>query len=270
MFLTLEKKANTLNYLVLGIEDHNDYEANTMITIPINFSKFHNLIMLKYKFYWPRFEHQIQTSCYQNLRTLHVNYIHISTIICVIKNCKGHLRKILVDEYDKRDNNYQESLLLIRTVYEYCPLVEYLSLAFPKSTNHFVELEKLLKTCLKLNSLLLKIACSYHDEKSLEEARLETGEELSNLLIKSTPDNLREIRLGEMVSHTYGVKFSLETLDALLDNWRGRSIITSDESYKKEEYMEIINKYMDDGVIKKFKCVKPWEVHFHNDLSIKD
>ncbi|CAG8719297.1 11257_t:CDS:1, partial [Funneliformis mosseae] len=45
---------------------------------------------------------------------------------------------------------------------------------------------------------------------------LEIGEELSRLLIKSASDNLREIRLGEMVAHCYGVKFSLETLDAFL------------------------------------------------------
>ncbi|CAG8590436.1 15830_t:CDS:1 [Funneliformis mosseae] len=253
IFLTLGKKANTLNYLVTYFEDYTDCESNLPTpTIPINFSKFHNLKLLKIYNYYLRFENQIQSSCYKNLRTLQVNYIQISTTICVIKNCEGHLRKILVNSYDKSDNYYEESLLLIRTVYEYCPLVEYLSLSFPKSTIHFVEFEKLLKACLNLKSLLLKINCYYHDAKSREKASLEIGKELSRILIKSAPDNLREIRLTD----TNKIKFSLETLDAFLDNWRGRtplSIIISDPLYKKEEYMEILNKYMDDGVIKEFK-----------------
>jgi len=46
-------------------------------------------------------------------------------------------------------------------------------------------------------------------------------------------------------------------LESLLENWRGRtalSIITSDLDYEKGEYMEIINKCKNDGVIKDFKC----------------
>ncbi|CAG8458423.1 6644_t:CDS:2 [Funneliformis mosseae] len=68
-------------------------------------------------------------------------------------------------------------------------------------------------------------------------SKLESGEELSRVLIKSAPDNLREIRLVEMVSHRYGITFSLETLDAFLDNWR-----------------ENLN------------VVKPWEVLFGGDV----
>ena len=52
-------------------------------------------------------------------------------------------------------------------------------------------------------------------------------------------------------------KFSLKTLESLLESWRNRSvlsIITSDPDYNKEEYLEIINKYKNDGVIKDFKC----------------
>ncbi|CAG8565747.1 5489_t:CDS:1 [Funneliformis mosseae] len=259
IFLTLEKKANTLNYLVTNFEDYNIYEGESRPEpppIPINFSKFHNLKMLKIKMYYLEFENQIQNSCYQNLRTLHVNYIPISSTICVIKSRKGHLREILVDGYDTEDNYDQDSLLLIRTVYEYCPLVEYLSLAFLISTIHFAEFEKLLKTCLKLKALLIRIDCYYHGVKSKEEASLEIGEELSRLLIKSAPVNLREIRLWKY-SSSCGIKFSLETLDAFLGDWRGRtplSIFTSDSSYKKEEYIKIINKHIDDGVIKEFKC----------------
>ncbi len=50
----------------------------------------------------------------------------------------------------------------------------------------------------------------------------------------------------------------MKILESLLENWIGRtalSIITSDSDYEKGEYMEIINKYKNDGVIKDFKCI---------------
>ncbi len=89
--------------------------------------------------------------------------------------------------------------------------------------------------------------------KSDEEKLLSYGEKLSKALIEFASNNLRIIKFSK-----YDFKFSLKTLEFLLENWRGRtvlSIITSDFDYKKEEYMKIINKYKNDGVIKDFKCI---------------
>jgi len=88
--------------------------------------------------------------------------------------------------------------------------------------------------------------------KSYEEKLLQYGEKLSKALIEFAP-NLRIIKFSG-----YDFKFSLKTLEFLLENWKGQtaiSIITSDPVYEKEEYMKIINKYKNDGVIKDFKCI---------------
>ena len=85
-----------------------------------------------------------------------------------------------------------------------------------------------------------------------EEKLLGYGEKLSKALIEFAPKNLRTIKFSK--NH---FKFSLKTLESLLESWRDRtvlSIITSDLDYEKEEYVEIINKYKNDGVIKDFKC----------------
>src|SRR3989337_3693007 len=91
-----------------------------------------------------------------------------------------------------------------------------------------------------------------HMDEINEEKLLGYGEKFSKALIEFAPKNLRTIEFSE-----YDFKFSLKTLESLLEGWRGRtalSVITSDQVYEKEEYMEIINKYKNDGVIIDFKC----------------
>ena len=84
-----------------------------------------------------------------------------------------------------------------------------------------------------------------------EKEKLEYGEKLSKALIDFAPKKLRAIWFSE-----FDFKFSLKTLETLLENWRSHtslSIFTSDLDYGREEYMEIINKYKNDEVIKDFK-----------------
>jgi hypothetical protein len=71
------------------------------------------------------------------------------------------------------------------------------------------------------------------------------------LLIRSAPTNLKEIRF------LYDVEFSLEVLEEFFENWRGRpaiTILTCRFIYKEENYVKLINKYKNNGVIKDFRC----------------
>ncbi|CAG8518370.1 12731_t:CDS:1 [Funneliformis mosseae] len=210
------------------------------------------------KFPYDEFENQLKSSSYQNLETIHVDCIQSSTMTRVIQTNGGHLRKILVNEYDVLcDTYFKDSLNLICTIYETCPLIEYLSISFSKTTVHFAEFENLLKACQKLKGLLIVINEVMRDElKSVEEENFESGERLARVLIKSAPVNLTEIRIGESFPY-FGFKFSLEALDAFFDNWRGRkalSMFTCDPVYNSADYKEIINKYLGEGVVKKFIC----------------
>src|SRR5437016_576546 len=100
-----------------------------------------------------------------------------------------------------------------------------------------------------LKSLLLVIFYTYtiYERKTDEEI----GEELSKVLIRSAPTNLKELRFFN------DFKFSLESLEKFLEEWRGRpalSILTPNSIYKGEDYIKLINKYKNDGVIKYFRC----------------
>ncbi|GET04891.1 hypothetical protein GLOIN_2v1791318 [Rhizophagus clarus] len=90
---------------------------------------------------------------------------------------------------------------------------------------HLIELENLLKFCKNLKSLLLNIGVLVSYERILK-----SGTELLKILVRSAPASLTEIR------------------PAL-------SILTIDSTYMKEDYIKLINKYKNDGVIKDFKYV---------------
>jgi hypothetical protein len=105
-----------------------------------------------------------------------------------------------------------------------------------------------------LKSLLLNTS-------SIEEESLENGEEILNILIRSAPTNLREIRFFS------DLQFSLEVLEEFLENWEGHAltILTTDTIYEEEDYKELINKYKNDGVIKDFRCessINVENIHF--------
>jgi hypothetical protein len=181
------------------------------------------------------------TSVFHDLEIINIDYITIEAAVCIIENSGGNLREILLSSrrpYDKSD-----FLILIRKIYENCPLVEYLSLEFPPSTENSTEFKKLLKVCQNLKSLSLIVDKKYKN-----------GKDLLEILVEYAPINLREIRF--QIS-----EFSLETLETFLEKWKGRpalSMLTSDftytnNTYNKYDYMNLINKYKSVGVINDFR-----------------
>ena len=202
--------------------------------------------MKLYPVFSPEYENQLRKSTYPNLEVFQsgkFSLVNTSTITHIIKHSGGHLRKILINDYDTQEQNFDEECInLIRAIYENCPLVEHLSLILPLSDEHLFEFEKLLKACQKLKVLFLLLLDV--DEKK--------EDFVLKLLSRSAPTNLREI------GFFYYFIFSLEALEEFLESWRGRptlSILTYyyNDNYKEEGYTKIINKYKDDGVIKDLK-----------------
>ncbi len=271
-FLALEKKADTLNHLVISFYQYDNFFSYIPRPEPMNLSKFHKLKTLKINAPAFEFDDQLRKSVYQNLEVFQTNdYIDYSTVNSIIKNSGGHLRKILIkgngfDDYYWRDDD-GDYPNFSRTIYENCRLIEYLPLVFLSS--NFVEFEILLKTCQKLKVLsIFMIHMGEENKLKLDEEKLlEYGEKLSKALIEFASNNLRKIKFSQ-----YDFKLSSKTLEFLLENWRGRnvlSIITSDLDYEKEEYVNVINKYKNDGVVKDFRC----EIHsddylFDNEMMI--
>jgi hypothetical protein len=180
-------------------------------------------------------------TAFRNLEILELDLIDIYQATCIIKN-SFYLRELRIDEY-YQDNDY-DTFNFIHAICENCFLIEHLSIpVFPLSENHFIEFEKLLKKCQKLRSL-------YFKETYCEIGRnTEYGDYLSNVITREASTSLRVIGIS------YDIRFSLKALETFFEKWKGRPEISiyMDEYYfyrSNESYMELINKYKIEGVIK--------------------
>ncbi|GET04877.1 hypothetical protein GLOIN_2v1764020 [Rhizophagus clarus] len=246
ILLALEKSANTITHLNIDLV----YKDRTLQKV---LPKFHKLKIIE-NLFWDNFsEEQLKMCVYHDLEIFKIDCFNLNAAFIIIENSGGHIKKILLkpyefDDYIDIDNLFDDSLILIRNVYKNCPSIEYLSLLFPPSKDHLNELEKLLKICQNLKSLLIVIAdCSCED---YSEKIFENGENLLKTLNNSSSPNIKEIRFcGDSL-------FSLEVLEEFLGKWKGcaLSILTSDYIYKEDDYNRLINKYKNNGVIKDFIC----------------
>ncbi|CAG8766250.1 16644_t:CDS:2, partial [Rhizophagus irregularis] len=102
-------------------------------------------------------------------------------------------------------------------------------------------IEKLLKICQNLKSLLLIIIDYACEDSTYEQKVLEYGEILLKILISSTLNNMKEIRFcGDF-------KFSLQALEEFLKKWEGNALSIITSNYIEEDYEELINKYKNNG-----------------------
>jgi hypothetical protein len=252
ILLALENSANVINHL-------NTYFVITSHTLQKVLPKLHKLKTLIAEF-GSFSEEQLKMCIYHDLEIFIIDYYELNAASIIIENSGGHLKKILLKPYEVGDyiNNFiDDSLILIRKIHKNCPSIEYLSLTFSPSREHFTELEILLSNCQNLKSLFLDIFDHAH-EKLTHENILEYGEKLLKILLSSTPIKLKEIRFcGDL-------EFSLEALEEFLEKWKGcaLSILTSDNNYEDDDYKNLINKYKSNEVIKDFR----YEPHINMDF----
>ncbi|CAB4442192.1 unnamed protein product [Rhizophagus irregularis] len=254
VFYALEKKADSLNYLRIYFQYVGGIDNTLLQEILPKLYKLKILIIDDYLFFGEVQLEKLKLQVYNELEVLSINSNRLNVISSIIENSGRRLKKILFKSYDITNREYynsfdESSLNFIRKIYENCPSIEYLSVAFSPSKEHFAEFEKLLKNCQNLKSLLIIINNIVTTNKTNEKF-LENGKILLEILIKSAPTNLKEIRFYD------DFEFSLENLEDFLEKWKGRpaiSIHTSDSIYEEENYEKLINKYKGDGIIKDFK-----------------
>jgi hypothetical protein len=261
ILLALAKKADSLNYLRMFIESNENYENTLLQRILPKLYKLRILIFEGYKLEFTEKQlEQLKMQVYHKLEILKLECNSLNVISGIIENSGRRLKKILFRPYaaiDADEGFVDSSLDLIRKIYVNCPYIEYLTITFPSSKEHFTEFEKLLKICQKIKSLLLAIIIER--DKITDERNWENGKELLKILIRSAPTNLKEIRFYD------DFKFSLKNLEEFLEKWRGRSVLsifTSDSIYEGENYKKLINKYKIEGVIKDFKHVRYHEINY--------
>ncbi|CAG8723240.1 20943_t:CDS:1, partial [Rhizophagus irregularis] len=244
ILFSLEKSANTIIHLNIFFE----FISRSS---PKVFPKFHKIKSLIANF--ESFDkEQLKKCVYRDLEIFMIDYGNLVAASIIIENSGGHLKKILLEPYEIEyfeDNFNEDSLTFIRNIPKFCPSIECLSLIFPPSNEHLAELEKLLKTCHNLKSLLLIMFYTDYEELTHEEI-LENGENLLKILISSTPINIREFRFcGDHF------EFPLGTLEKFLETWKGCaiSILTTEPIYEEGDYVKLIDKYKNNGVIKDFR-----------------
>ncbi|PKC68864.1 hypothetical protein RhiirA1_506090 [Rhizophagus irregularis] len=227
-------------------------------TLPKVLPKLHKLKTLIVTSFPSFNEEQLKMCVYRDLETLKINYYNLKAASIIIENSGGHLKKILLESYELGNdikNFIEDSLIFIRNIYKNCPSIEYLSLVFPPSKEHYAEIEELLKICQNLKKLLLVIFDQTFEESTYYEKVLKYGQDLLKILISSKSTNIKEIRF-------YGdFKFSLKALEEFLRKWEGCTlsiltssyILLSDYIYEEGDYKKLINKYKNNGVIKDFR-----------------
>ncbi|RIA84721.1 hypothetical protein C1645_831843 [Glomus cerebriforme] len=258
--LALKDKADILIHLKIFFKYIEGFDHTLLQEILPKFYKLKTLILKNDFTYFN--ENQFKMLVYHDIEILHIDYITINMPSYIIENSGGHLKEIILFEnceyYEDFGDNFNEvSLKFIQKICEHCPSIEYLTLAFAPTDEHFTEFKKLLKVCQKLKSLLLMIL--NFDENETTENFMENGAELLKALIRSAPTNLREIRFFD------DFKFSLDALEEFLKQWEGRpalSILTIDQIYRGEDYKRLINKFKNDGVIIDFRVVSGFEIYY--------
>ncbi|GES75936.1 hypothetical protein GLOIN_2v1764020 [Rhizophagus clarus] len=241
VLIALGKKANTINHLKLYFK----CDDNTLFKV---LPKLHNLKSLIINYLRYSNIEQLERCFYHDLEIFKIDHLDLKASSIIIENSGGQLKKILIEHDGYVHNFNKDSLIYIRKIHENCPLIEYLYLAITPTRKHLNELEKLLEVCQNLKSLLLIIR--YHVEA--EEEFFKNEEEILKILIRSKPTNLREIKFF----HEF--RCSLKALEEFFEKWNGHalSIVTSDYIHggNDQHFVELINKYKDNGVLKDFKC----------------
>ncbi|CAB4436655.1 unnamed protein product [Rhizophagus irregularis] len=248
ILFALEKNANNITHL-------NIYFMYISRTLQKVIPKFHKLKTLKTSFFNIS-EEQLKKCVYHDLEVFKIDHHNLKAASIIIENSGGHLKRISLEPYGGLlgyiDGFVENSLIFIRNIHKNCPSIEYLSLIFSPSNEHFSEIEKLLKSCQNLKSLLLIIIdYTIYEEPTYDQKILEYGEILLKILISSTLNNIKEIRFcGDF-------KFSLQALEEFLKKWEGNALSIITSNYIEEDYEELINKYKNNGVIKDFI----WDFH---------
>ncbi|CAB4404166.1 unnamed protein product [Rhizophagus irregularis] len=247
IFDILKNHANTLNYFAISLQfdySSGDYDYTFLLDTLLELQNLKLLVIRSPLFLdIADFNEKLEMVAYRDLEILEIDFIDIYQATYIIKNSL-HLRKLLIINFYDKDSFNDGSLNFIRTICEYCLLIEYLTIpVFPLLETHFIEFEKLLKKCQKLRSLNFEEG---YYEKGKE---LEFGDYLLNVLIREASTNLREIRI------TYDIKFSLKTLETFFEKWKGRpavSIYLKETSFYQNDnsYMKLFDKYKIEGVIK--------------------
>ncbi|GET02148.1 hypothetical protein GLOIN_2v1669044 [Rhizophagus clarus] len=162
----------------------------------------------------------------------------------LIEKTKGNILRLYVYTVEKFAENTE---MLIQAVSNNCPKIKFLRTYIePKG---FSDIKSLLLNCKKLEKLRLDgINCPLFDQNDGN-----IGDELLNILTKFSPDSLIDITISE------DWECSIDALTRFFESRRERTlydfnIIHQNLYYLSINHCEIVNTYINEGVITKSNC----------------
>ncbi|PKK53940.1 hypothetical protein RhiirC2_803111, partial [Rhizophagus irregularis] len=131
IFDILKNYANTLNYFAISLQfdySSGDYDYTFLLDTLLELQNLKLLVIRSPLFLdIADLNEKLEMVAYRDLEILEIDFIDIYQATYIIKNSL-HLRKLLIINFYDKDSFNDGSLNFIRTIYEYCLLIEYLTI----------------------------------------------------------------------------------------------------------------------------------------------
>ena len=237
----LLRKSNTINSLRL---------YSISIIPPSCLTSFVNLKKISlccHKYYdgkeeIDQFQQYLAILEFPTLEILHIHEVScFKELSMLIEKTNGNILAVNVYKNDARDAG-----MLIKAIANSCPKIRELSINIePKD---FMHVKPLLLNCKQLKCLNLNSS----DFSAEENGNI--GDELLDILTKFSPNSLTDVRISA------GWKYSINSFEQFFESCRKRTLYffvinNCSRRYITKEHEEIVNKYVEEGVIS--CCIYP-------------
>ncbi|RIA86063.1 hypothetical protein C1645_829863 [Glomus cerebriforme] len=183
----------------------------------------------------------LQQANLPSLQYLEIGWTSLYTIAKIIQSTKGDLVEIKV--IAGQNSTKKNTKTYLQTVTKHCPKLKMATLFYygDNDDSEIKEFKKLLMTCSFLEQIILI--------RYKEHGLTDYDNELLDVLERYASISLKFIQMQNL-------RFSPESLINFFEKWKHRKVPLSFHClYEDDIDMNIINKYIQEGIIKKFKEV---------------
>ncbi|GBC06697.1 hypothetical protein RclHR1_00070064 [Rhizophagus clarus] len=236
----LARKGNTIKKLYLCSVNINSSSFYSFLTSLVNLKK---LSISNPKYYESQQYHVIPE--FPELQYLDVcNFTCYEFYAKLIEKTKGNILRVSFCAAKKYNMNaIKNTGMLIKAIANNCSKIQSLSVHIDK--NDFIHVKSLLLNCKNLIGIeLMRSRSFFYDDPG-------DGDELLDMFAKFSPKSLICINLSGIW------KYSLYGFEQFFESFRGRNLNSfniSDFRLNYEDHIQIIEKYINEGVLKTSNC----------------
>ncbi|GBB83458.1 hypothetical protein RclHR1_10190007 [Rhizophagus clarus] len=230
----IERKANTIKKFTMEPFIATLSPKFFPLLINLQHLDLRNVIKMKKEIVgMQEWKNYLSISSFPNLHCLKTIYLPIRFNCMLIEKSHGNIVEINVSRHSyNRTPLHSEKLM--EAISKHCPRLE--KLTIDVELKNLSGIKDILLNCSQLKKIRLSLC---------NEGRLNVCDELLEILVKFSPNNLNTFSLNKW-------KFSVESLQSFFESWRNRFPIIFDLYFGNftEEHKVIVKKYFDEGIIK--------------------